>query len=178
MQTELYQTLLDICLERWQYVGNLPGVIRLPRHLKLPPLSEIYRLYLGRSSTRYINSHAYQASEFTRSRSQTIDLFSSEGVVGPSFEHSWNHTQKGFVADSNYSLQPNRERNSFLNELVRLKNMINGAGGLDGTLYEVSSMLSARTRIALAYAGQSVDGILHSSRQKLHPSRPTPLFPV
>ncbi len=43
MHTPIYKTVLDICLDRWQYVGNLPDVDRPPNHLKLPPLSEIYR---------------------------------------------------------------------------------------------------------------------------------------
>ncbi|GAB3554871.1 hypothetical protein [Spirosoma fluminis] len=51
IHTSLYRTLLDICLERWQYLSNYPLIDRLPNRLRLPNLSEIYPLYFGRFPT-------------------------------------------------------------------------------------------------------------------------------
>ncbi|MFD2937252.1 hypothetical protein [Spirosoma flavum] len=173
MQTQLYQTLLDICLNRWQYVGNLPGAIRLPNHLKLPPLSEIYRLYLGKYSTRYINSHAFRIAKLTGAKNPTIDLFNpSEGIVDSSFERKWINSQQ-----SVYRPNPRSERKPFANELVRLKKAINAPGGLHWSLAELTPLLSTNTQLVLANTGQVAEGLMYERSAETGRPMPISLFP-
>lgn len=127
MQTSIYQTLLDICLERWHYVGNLPECERLPNRLKLPSLSEIYPLYLGRIPTT-LKRPSSQLSLWTP---PVNELVPKSGHYKTWLRNHYGHT------------------------LQVLRKRTNSPGGALYSADKIASMLSVKTRLALAYGKTS-----------------------
>ncbi len=160
MRTPLYQTLLNICYQRWRYVGNLPGVVRLPKHLKLPDLSEIYPLYLGKFPTPsespycYIGQPGSSVDQTANLFSENTPLFQVNEVIDPARMclRSLKQTQLNKFPKS-------QARCGFTNYSTHVKKVLNSPGGLNYPLDEVERILSATTKISLAYASQSLNNL-------------------
>lgn len=134
-QSKLYKVLLDICLERWQYVADLQQAgrpaCRLPNRLQLPQLSEIYPLYLGRFPT-----------VARQSKNQLLLWPPPDNKIILSDEYA-----DSTIEGKSHKLWLN---NHYGNELRRLEKSIHAPRG---TLYsetDIRSMLPSKVRIAMA----------------------------
>ncbi|WP_461117810.1 hypothetical protein [Spirosoma jeollabukense] len=152
MHTDIYQALLNICLERWQYVGNLPGILRLPKHLELPHLSEIYPLYLGRFPTPLYTPQTYPIKQDLVV--DELDLFSDY----TNYTSQQNHLEKSKVKKHQSSSATRFTKG----QLTHISKTMNAAGGLNYPIDEVVPILSARSKLALAYCQQTLNELTYS----------------
>lgn len=174
MHTSLYKTMLEVCLERWEYVGSLPGIERLPNRLKLSPLSEIYPLYFGKFSTpakSTLNKRWESAKDLSDQPEKTAAI-----LQGHKTRKSTSDRPQQTKEEQAHKRQRNQASNSPNNELSRVKKAINAPGGLIYTLDEMSPLLTVKTRTALAYSGQSLNELKLFTPNDSIVLKPSPLF--
>lgn len=174
MNTPLYKTLLDICIKRWEYVGNLPRCNRLPKHLFLPELSEIYPLYIGKYPTS-VSTPAYPSPSSQMCVWDSVENFHQQHHKNtePLVEQKPGSKQVGSKPKG--CPQAHAKRLMTI-RLSQLEKAIRAPGKLLCPLDEVSPILSAHTRIALACTGQDLNELAASNNHRYRPNKATPLF--
>jgi hypothetical protein len=158
MHSDLYKTMLKICLKRWKYICQNPFVDRLPKHLKLPELSEIYPLYLNRFPTAPSRPHQ-----------QPTDWWLSSSLAGRSGSEDSKVTKRHVMKSDSYQLA--RASKPFITELRRIVRAVTRPGRIQYALEEIESLLSVRGLIGLALQKQSIRKIIFDSLlRKFSPS--------
>ena len=176
MNTPLYRASHDICLKRWQYVGNIPTCLRLPKHLILPQLSEIYPLYLCKSPTSgFALSNHVKLEQI--SIWDSIENFHQQQSKKSCTLSNQKSTVKQVDGKGQNYLQT-QVKNSMTADLSRLKKAIRIPGGLLWSLAEVRLMLSANVQIALAHKGQNLAGLAELDTHRHPTQKSTPLFGI
>ncbi len=181
MHTPIYKTVLDICLDRWHYIVNLPSVDRPPNHLKLPSLSEIYPLYFDRFPTTPDNVPADAKLHSTKRWQFANDLCDQPNKTAEILQGHKSHNSKSNHAqptteEQAHKRQQNQASNALNNELRRIRKAINAPGGLLYSFKELIPLLSAKTRIALAYCGRSLEELNQANGRQLIVKNTLPLF--
>ncbi|GAB3702327.1 hypothetical protein GCM10027592_31620 [Spirosoma flavus] len=153
MHTLLYQTLLEICLERWHYIESLPNTIRLPSRLKLLQISEIYRLYRYKDTTRFFFTSPPSVNKLMEKSQPILELF-ADPIRTPKIH------QEQIIPNKEYRRTPSKLL--LVNNLRRVKKELNVAGGLNYFLADLQTLLPVKTRLALTHNGKSLTDLIYS----------------